>query len=199
MAASWPTSRKSFTTKTNNVDDVDAAHMNAVQDEIEAMQTSMGLGKISDIVQIVHTSDGAVATGSGTFPTDDTIPQSSEGNQVMSLAITPKSATHKLLIIVIANFVESTNTGNCACTALFKDSDADALAAVQNPADNGNGYGTINHSLIHKMDAPGTSAYTYKTRCGVDAGPITFNGVASARKLGGVMASSMTIIEYKES
>lgn len=40
--ATYPASIKSFTTKTNQVDDVDAAHMNTVQDEIVAIQTELG-------------------------------------------------------------------------------------------------------------------------------------------------------------
>jgi len=42
MAASYPGAIKSFTTKTNNVDDVDAAHINDIQDEIEAIETALG-------------------------------------------------------------------------------------------------------------------------------------------------------------
>jgi hypothetical protein len=41
------------------------------------------------LLQVVNTTTGAVATGTTVMPFDDTIPQSGEGDQYMSLAITP--------------------------------------------------------------------------------------------------------------
>ena len=44
MAAVYPTSIKTFTTKTNKVDIVDAAHINDLQNEVIALETlRMGL------------------------------------------------------------------------------------------------------------------------------------------------------------
>ena len=42
MAASYPTSIKSFTTKVDDVDDVMAVDINDVQDEIVAIETALG-------------------------------------------------------------------------------------------------------------------------------------------------------------
>lgn len=42
MSASFPSSVKSFTTKTNNVDTVDASHINDLQDEVAAIETALG-------------------------------------------------------------------------------------------------------------------------------------------------------------
>jgi hypothetical protein len=42
MAASYPSSLKSFTTKTNYVDLVDASHVNDLQDEVVAVETELG-------------------------------------------------------------------------------------------------------------------------------------------------------------
>ena len=52
------------------------------------------------ILQMVYVFTGAYATGSTTIPFDDTIPQITEGNEVMTLAITPTSASSKLLVNV---------------------------------------------------------------------------------------------------
>lgn len=41
MPASYPTSVKSFTTKTNGVDDVDASHINDLQLEMSAVETEL--------------------------------------------------------------------------------------------------------------------------------------------------------------
>lgn len=42
MAASYPSAVKSFTTKTNYVDLVDASHVNDLQDEVVAVETELG-------------------------------------------------------------------------------------------------------------------------------------------------------------
>jgi hypothetical protein len=44
MAASFPTTLKTFTTKTDGVDDVQAAHVNDLQDEVAAIEAALGIG-----------------------------------------------------------------------------------------------------------------------------------------------------------
>ena len=51
-----------------------------------------------NVVQVVNVMDGALATGTTVMPTDDTIPQITEGDEYMSLAITPKNALNILVI-----------------------------------------------------------------------------------------------------
>lgn len=145
--------------------------------------------------QVVNTETGAVATGTTTIPNDDTIPQNTEGDQYMSLAITPKNAGSTLIIDVVwTGSNGGVGTGNLIAAALFQDSTANALAAMQNGADASGSPCLI--FFRHKMTAGGTSATTFKVRAGANvAGTTTFNGVAGGRLLGGVMASSITITE----
>ena len=84
---------------------------------------SMTGGKV---VQVVNTETGAVATGTTVIPFDDTIPQSTEGTQFMSLAITPTNSSHKLKIEVVL-FATVTATP-WIIAALFQDSGANAIA-----------------------------------------------------------------------
>lgn len=42
MAASFPTTVKTFTTKSNNVDTIDASHVNDLQDEVNAIEALLG-------------------------------------------------------------------------------------------------------------------------------------------------------------
>jgi hypothetical protein len=145
------------------------------------------------ILQVVNYTTGALATGTGTIAVDDTIPQNTEGDEYMTLAITPTSATSKLLIEVAWNGANSAGTASLV-VALFQDSTADALAAV------GQRYettGTIQQiRLKHYMTAGTTSSTTFKVRVGcTSAGTTTFNGVSGGRRFGGVMASSITITE----
>jgi hypothetical protein len=143
------------------------------------------------IAQIVNTETGAVATGTTQLPFDDTIPQNTEGDQYMSLSITPTNAASTLYIeavVILANSV-----GGALTAALFQDSTANALAASGSVA----GINELRTLVIrHTMVAGATLATSFKARAGVNAaGTTTFNGQSAARKLGGVMASSITITE----
>lgn len=144
--------------------------------------------------QVVAVQTSSVATGSTIMPLDDTIPQITEGNQYMTLAITPTSATSNLVINVVA-------TANCSqnvnmVMALFQDATANALAATsfKRTADQRN----MPIVLNYKMTAGTTSATTFTVRIGPEsAATVTFNGDSGARLLGGVAASTIIITEYK--
>ena len=148
---------------------------------------------VGSVVQVVSTQTGAVATGSTALPNDDSIPQNNEGDEYMTLAITPTSASNKLLIQVVACYAPSAPASSGVC--LFQDSTANALAAeiVYLTASNANYAIPLNHF----MTSGTTSATTFKVRIGLDAGTVTFNGFLGARKFGGVIASSITIWEIK--
>lgn len=146
------------------------------------------------VVQIKRYSSGAVTTGiTSVIPYDDTIPQNTEGTEWGTLAITPQSATNRLLIEVNLNY--SVGTGVQAIAALFQDSTANALAAV-NHNTNGNTAGGVLR-MSHEMAAGTTSATTFKVRVGTySGGTLVINGAAGARLFGGVYISSITITEF---
>lgn len=159
-----------------------------------------GTGVVSSnpVIQRVNTQTGAVATGTTIMPYDDSVPQSGEGDEYMTLAITPKNSANKLKIEVAANTSSTAVTGNVISMALFQDATAGALAAV-NSGTLVTATGTIvaMPPLVHTMTAGTTSATTFKIRIGASAaGTTTFNGAGGARFFGGVIASSITITEY---
>lgn len=146
------------------------------------------------VVQVVNTSTGAHATGTTTMPADDTIPQNTEGDEYMTLAITPTSTSSKLLITVNAALTRS--TGAWITAALFQDSTANAIAVAAN-YDNVSGSMEF-FSFNHYMTAGTTSATTFKLRAGLHtSGTTHFNGfsISDTRGFGGVLASSITITE----
>lgn len=148
-----------------------------------------------DIVQVVHTSYATVMTGTTTVPLDDTIPTSSEGTAISGLdtAITPTSATNRLLVEVIL-FVNPDAINYMACS-LFQD--AGAAAKTTTIVTAGSGYYT-EVVLRYEMAAGTTSATTFKIRCGgTNAGTVTYNGRAGARDLGGAIISSTRVTEIK--
>lgn len=182
---------------TAKIDDeaVTAGKMAATLDLSSKALTLPATGsRAGEVAQVVNTQTGAVATGTTVLPLDDTIPQNTEGDEYMTLAITPKHASNKLKIEVTV--VLASSAGGTLAAALFQDTTADALAVACTRVDNTGSMYTI--SFVHYMAAGTTSATTFKVRCGNSAaGTVTFNGVAAGRQYGGVMASSITITEIK--
>ena len=149
---------------------------------------------LNKVVQAVHTQTGAVATGATTIPNDDSIPQNTEGNEWMTKAITPISATNKLLIEAILHMSHG-SSATSLIAALFQDSAANALAASEIYQDTA---GTVRQlTLRHEMPAGTVIATTFKIRGGANgAGTVTLNGASGARLLGGVLLSSLRITEF---
>jgi hypothetical protein len=142
------------------------------------------------VIQVQRNETGAVASNATTIPADDTIPQNTEGSQYMSQAITPTSAAHLIEATHVGAYFVSTTT--ILTMALFQDAAASALAAM---FDSTTANGNISASLIHSMLAGTTAATTLKIRAAGASGTTTFNGAAAARLYGGVMASSLELVE----
>ena len=143
------------------------------------------------VVQVLNVQRADSITGTSQIAADDTIPQKTEGTEILTLAITPTSASNKLFFSIV--FYGACSEGAVLTPCLFQDSTAAALAATSKYTDQGTATQTI--SLNHFMTAGTTSATTFKVRVGVNAGTLTLNGYSEGRKLGGVAASSMTIME----
>ena len=142
------------------------------------------------VLQVVNTQSGAVATGTTIIPGDDTIPQITEGTEYITLAITPTSATSKLLIQIV--WMGATTVPSCTI-ALFQDATVNALAATISSM----GAGSLTSiPLNYFMTAGTTSSTTFRLRFGSsNAATTTTNGQAGGRFYGGVSSTSMTITE----
>jgi hypothetical protein len=137
--------------------------------------TASGTGRV---VQVVNVQDGEFATSSTTIPDDDTIPQITEGAEIVVSACMGSGAVENVT------------------TALFQDSTADALACVRHRHDTTNV--TTNTYLSYWMTAGTASSTTFSVRAGAyNSHTLTFNGMAGARKHGGAINSSITITEYQ--
>ena len=143
-------------------------------------------------IQTVNVQTGALATGTTRMPLDDTIPQKTEGDEYMTLAITPTNASNKLKIEVV--FIGTDTAVQTFVAAIFQDSTAGALAVGACVNSNQHGIECLN--VNHYMTAGTTSATTFKVRAGGNnSGTTTFNGQQGARRYGGSFASSITITE----
>lgn len=145
-------------------------------------------------IQAVRTDTGAVATGTTTIPNDDTIPQSTEGDQYLSQAITPSSAAHLLKIEAQASLSSNAAALNLLIMALFQDATANALKAELITYAGASTQNFIH--LLHLILAAGTASTTLKIRAGANlAGTTTFNGDTGARRMGGVLNSFLEVQE----
>jgi hypothetical protein len=126
------------------------------------------------------------------IPQDDTIPQNTEGTEILTATITPKSTTNR--VRVRFQGMISTSASDIGCAALFQDSIANALAAVGNNITGNN----LEHVALEFEHVPGTtSAITYKIRAGSSSTVNTrFNG-HSARRYGGTARATLLIEEIQ--
>lgn len=131
------------------------------------------------------------ATAGNGITADNTIPLITEGDQILSRAITPVSVTSKLLIEVTAIIARvGTDT---VTLALFQDATANAIAAVPQTI-TGNTAAQI--TLRWVMTSGTTSATTFTVRVGSNTPAVLdFNGAGSAGLLGGAIPSGITITE----
>ncbi len=145
-------------------------------------------------VKKVVAQDFSVITTSNIIPNDDTIPQNTEGVEVITATITPQSAANRLLIkaTVNASFVVLGQIQGCI--ALFKDSDANAISV--SAIDFSDNTVIVGRDLFHEMAAGTTSPITFKLRVGASvAGTVTVNGSSGTRRYGGVMGTYLEIVE----
>jgi hypothetical protein len=148
------------------------------------------------LVQVVNTQTGTFTSGATQLPFDSSIPQNNEGDEYMTLAVTPTDAGNMLRIEVLGFF--SVPTTNVQLTmALFQDSTANAVAASVYAVGTGGAGKIFGVVLSHYMTAGTTSATTFKVRAGMNsAGTVTFNGITAAGPyLGSLLTSNITISE----
>ena len=130
------------------------------------------------------------------IPNDNSIPQNTEGMEIITASITPKATTNRLVIRAFFPLVLA-NGGNInAAIALFQDSTANAIA-VSSQTIGANEF--ISMALTHEMAAGSISATTFKIRIGPDANTLLVNGNASNRLYGGIAAVRLSIEEYAAS
>jgi hypothetical protein len=148
-----------------------------------------------EVVQVVNTLTTAYDSTTTLLPIDDSVPQSGEGKEFMTRAITPTHASNKLRIDVLAVLSHTVDTATIGL-ALFQDATANALSAVASTVAAAGGLTTM--QMTYYMAAGTTSETTFKVRGGSGtAGTTGFNGAGGGRLFAGVAGSSITITEIK--
>jgi len=146
------------------------------------------------VVQSVYSEYTANANITTIIPLDDTIPQITEGEEILTVTITPKSASNRLQID-FTGFGAISTAANNATAALFVDSTANALAATTaNFTNNAAQYPFAPLSI--EVPAGSTTARTYRLRVGpATAATMRMNGASAARNFGGVSRSVLKVTE----
>ena len=152
-----------------------------------------GVGRTGDVVQVVNSITVTNGSGANNMPWDDSIPQITEGQEILTAAITPTSALNRLSISCSVDELNANNTAYVVA-ALFRDAVADALAATAVIQ------AAINYplqvALNHNMIAGTTSAITFRLRIGADGGKTVYwLADSGGRNLGGVSAVRIVIKE----
>lgn len=146
------------------------------------------------VIQTAYSEYTANTNITASIPTDDTIPQNTEGIEILSVPITPRLVTSTILAVFNGQVFGTATAGVAA--AMFRDSIANAIVATN---------ATIvaatlipEQLVLRHMDSPGTTSMTtYKIRVGTTAGTMRLNGTASARVFGGVSKATLTLQEIK--
>ena len=146
------------------------------------------------IIGSVHEEYSTSATLGTLTPFDDSIPQITEGVQVLTATVTPSSTSSTILIKVAAQ-VSATVAGTLITTAVHRNSSTDAIAASFS------GIGSGDHLYpmhLSYEDSPSTtSAVTYTVRIGANTNGCVINGNSSGRIGGGSQVAAIDLMEIK--
>jgi hypothetical protein len=134
------------------------------------------------------------------IPLDDTIPQNTEGTEILSASITPKKASNRIRVRFSGQVTNNGSSNLFAIAALFQDSIASALIATAVHVGDDNGGASYNNSpkniVLDFEHSPNTvSAVTYKIRVGADSSAMYMNGYWAARYFGGVSVATLILEE----
>jgi hypothetical protein len=147
-------------------------------------------GSIIGSAYAVYTTHTALVS---IIPHDNSIPQPSEGTQILSTTLTPKSASNRVRVR-FSGFGSA--SGNIPIVAFLS---IDGGAAVQAVSVYGTSAGQTQHIGFEFEYVPGdTAPHTYSVRVGPgSSGNVRMNGTTTIRVFGGAAASTLTVEEIK--
>lgn len=160
---------------------------------LPTFQTSSGGGGI--LLQSITGTSTTPGSTSAAIPFDSSIPQITEGVEVVSASITPSNASNILEIMAICQ-VARDGVGRIG-VALFQDSNADAIASAFHIGyPEGTTFGCGSSVIIfHRMVAGTTSSTTFSMRTGPSSGTSYWNRQTAGDIFGGTIPSIINIKE----
>lgn len=147
------------------------------------------------VINSTYAEYTANASLTAVLPYDDTIPQSTEGTQILSVSLTPTSATNKVRVRFQCQ-AAGNGANVVAGAALFVNSDINAVRASFTVFPSATDIGAVGFEYLHTPGA--ITAQTYAVRMGPRATEtIRLNGTTGARIYGGVSAATLVVEEIK--
>lgn len=144
------------------------------------------------LVQAIQGTDIQTLTTTNIILLDDTIPQQTEGTEIVTATITPSAADSTLYCFFTALLYADSATS--PTFALFRDAGADALYATSHRCE-GNTVQTVAFAAT-AVSAGATAATTFKVRFGPNSSTtIRVNSFGMNRLFGGVSATTLTVLE----
>lgn len=140
------------------------------------------------VVQKVWAQSNTAFSPTTAIPVDDTIPQNNEGDEIITLAVTPKLSASK--IVVRFHCYADVAAALYVSGALFVDSVADAFAAVAMRVSASSG-GTGILSVVGVYDSASVTAKTFKARVGPSSGTAYVNRESLGERFGTVSLITM--------
>lgn len=156
--------------------------------------------QLNRILQMSSYSTGAVLSGTTAMTFDNTLPQNTEGDEYLTLSVTPKNASSKLVIDVSINMGKNASSSAHLIAALFVDSIADAIGCGVKTVGTGTTGQVDTITLSAEYTNTSLTAKTFKVRAGNNAGGTTYiNGTGGYTSgiFGGAWKSIIKVTEYK--
>jgi len=147
------------------------------------------VGSVVDHVSAEFTSNAAI---NGSIPGDNTVPQVTEGVEILSATITPKATSNKLFVLVDGQVI--TTTANVFVWAIFQSGSTNAVRARYQsaPANSPQPFGG---QVIISPSA--VTPVTVSVRVGTGGADATFNGNPGGPLYGGTAAPRIDVFELK--
>lgn len=172
-------------------------HFNSAQFTVDAngFVSSTGGGGTGTLIQQIRTSTAVYSAIGTVIPYDDTIPQITEGTEILSLSITPTNAA-SILVFDLSVLTGSNSSNTFGSFAIFQGGTTNALYAVSERYEDSSRI--TNVCGKYYQVAGTTSPITFSVRAGSSAGGLIvyINGSNSGRKFGGVGISSFYVSEF---
>lgn len=155
-------------------------------------------------VQVWFTSSTASATGTTDMVMDTTIPQITEGDQVLASTGTPLYSTSKLIVEAQAWLDEDTNTSSSGIQCcLFRDGTADSIGGCRINAVASNAEGGLLEHFNYKGEtvvaSNAASSTVFSLRCGLfgngTGSSLRWNGQAGGSLLNGGLVTIIKVTE----
>lgn len=151
-------------------------------------------GAKGTVVQQARTSTTTFQRLTSIIPQDNTVPQNTEGTEIMSVSITPTNVSN--ILVIEANVWGGGGASQTICCALFQDSNPNALACMcTSPPFQ---FYKVVTPLTYYMLASTNLSTTFKIRVGPDSGAFDLMGTGGNVPLyGGAGICTLTVTEYE--